>query len=96
RGAVGINGRVKYLPLAWAWMPKTSFRKNSDSPASMLAAMPHHAPRLKIVPHRDQQNVLLLREARQNLLPLKPTLMMSGRSFSTTVSGFGYGRSRPY
>ncbi|WP_236725806.1 hypothetical protein, partial [Solemya pervernicosa gill symbiont] len=32
RGAAGINGRVKYLPLAWAWMPKTSFRKNSDSP----------------------------------------------------------------
>ncbi|WP_236725731.1 hypothetical protein, partial [Solemya pervernicosa gill symbiont] len=31
-GAVGINGRVKYLPLAWAWTPKTSFRKNSDSP----------------------------------------------------------------
>jgi hypothetical protein len=24
--------RVKFLPLAWAGMPKTSFRKNSDSP----------------------------------------------------------------
>jgi hypothetical protein len=30
-GAEGKNGRVKFLPLAWAWMPKTSFRKNSDS-----------------------------------------------------------------
>jgi hypothetical protein len=28
----GIGGRVKFLPLAWAGMPKTSFRKNSDSP----------------------------------------------------------------
>jgi hypothetical protein len=28
----GISGRVKFLPLAWAGMPKTSFRKNSDSP----------------------------------------------------------------
>ncbi|OOZ38328.1 hypothetical protein BOW53_15900, partial [Solemya pervernicosa gill symbiont] len=35
RGAVGINGRVKYLPLAWAWTPKTSFRKNSDSPTHL-------------------------------------------------------------
>jgi hypothetical protein len=32
RGAEGIGGRVKFLPLAWAGMPKTSFRKNSDSP----------------------------------------------------------------
>ncbi|VVH56975.1 hypothetical protein BAZOLSSOX_2616, partial [uncultured Gammaproteobacteria bacterium] len=32
RGAEGINSRVKFLPLAWAGMPKTSFRKNSDSP----------------------------------------------------------------
>ena len=31
-GAEGISGRVKFLPLAWAGMPKTSFRKNSDSP----------------------------------------------------------------
>ncbi|HIG64988.1 MAG TPA: hypothetical protein EYQ43_05395 [Methyloprofundus sp.] len=31
-GAGGISGRVKFLPLAWAGMPKTSFRKNSDSP----------------------------------------------------------------
>jgi hypothetical protein len=30
--AEGIGGRVKFLPLAWAGMPKTSFRKNSDSP----------------------------------------------------------------
>jgi hypothetical protein len=30
----GISGRVKFLPLAWAGMPKTSFRKNSDSPLS--------------------------------------------------------------
>ena len=30
-GAEGISGRVKFLPLAWAGMPKTSFRKNSDS-----------------------------------------------------------------
>jgi hypothetical protein len=29
---VYIGGRVKFLPLAWAGMPKTSFRKNSDSP----------------------------------------------------------------
>jgi hypothetical protein len=34
RGAEGIGGRVKFLPLAWAGMPKTSFRKNSDSPQS--------------------------------------------------------------
>ncbi|WP_140413914.1 hypothetical protein [Bathymodiolus platifrons methanotrophic gill symbiont] len=33
-GAEGISGRVKFLPLAWAGMPKTSFRKNSDSPLS--------------------------------------------------------------
>ncbi|OOZ39914.1 hypothetical protein BOW53_09605, partial [Solemya pervernicosa gill symbiont] len=32
RGAAGINGRVKFLLFAWAWMPKTNFRKNSDSP----------------------------------------------------------------
>ena len=32
RGAEGIGGCVKFLPLAWAGMPKTSFRKNSDSP----------------------------------------------------------------
>ncbi len=32
RGAEGISGRVKFLPLVWAGMPKTSFRKNSDSP----------------------------------------------------------------
>ncbi|WP_280175598.1 hypothetical protein [Bathymodiolus platifrons methanotrophic gill symbiont] len=31
-GAEGNSGRVKFLPLAWAGMPKTSFRKNSDSP----------------------------------------------------------------
>ncbi|MGZ8214641.1 MAG: hypothetical protein ACXWTP_09095 [Methylosarcina sp.] len=31
-GAEGKSGRVKFLPLAWAGMPKTSFRKNSDSP----------------------------------------------------------------
>ncbi|MEO1882131.1 MAG: hypothetical protein ABGX71_00775 [Methyloprofundus sp.] len=30
-GAECISGRVKFLPLAWAGMPKTSFRKNSDS-----------------------------------------------------------------
>jgi hypothetical protein len=29
-GAEGISGRVKFLPLAWAGMPKTSFRKNSE------------------------------------------------------------------
>lgn len=23
--------RVKFLPLAWTWMSKTSFRKNSDA-----------------------------------------------------------------
>ncbi|MEO1886945.1 MAG: hypothetical protein ABGX72_06200 [Methyloprofundus sp.] len=32
QGAEGISGRVKFLPLAWAGMPKTNFRKNSDSP----------------------------------------------------------------
>jgi hypothetical protein len=31
-GAEGISGLVKFLLLAWAGMPKTSFRKNSDSP----------------------------------------------------------------
>ncbi|TXL07958.1 hypothetical protein BMR09_04040 [Methylococcaceae bacterium CS3] len=35
-GAEGISGRVKFLPLAWAGMPKTSFRKNSDSPRSLF------------------------------------------------------------
>ena len=31
-GAAEGNGRrVKFLPLAWAGMPKTSFRKNSDA-----------------------------------------------------------------
>ena len=34
-GAEGISGRVKFLPLAWAGMPKTSFRKNSDSPLKL-------------------------------------------------------------
>ncbi|WP_221901814.1 hypothetical protein [Bathymodiolus platifrons methanotrophic gill symbiont] len=37
-GAEGISGRVKFLPLAWAGMPKTSFRKNSDSPQFQLQA----------------------------------------------------------
>jgi hypothetical protein len=31
-GAEGISGRVKFLLLAWAGMPKTSFCRNSDSP----------------------------------------------------------------
>ena len=31
-GGAAISGRVKFLLLAWAGMPKTSFRKNSDSP----------------------------------------------------------------
>ncbi len=35
-GAEGISGRVKFLPLAWAGMPKTSFRKNSDSPKNIF------------------------------------------------------------
>ncbi|MCK5869929.1 MAG: hypothetical protein KAG45_04700, partial [Methyloprofundus sp.] len=35
-GAEGISGRVKFLPLAWAGMPKTSFSKNSDSPLLIL------------------------------------------------------------
>jgi hypothetical protein len=35
-GAEGISGRVKFLLLAWAGMPKTSFRKNSDSPLVIL------------------------------------------------------------
>ena len=39
-GAEGISGRVKFLPLAWAGMPKTSFRKNSDSPTITLATEP--------------------------------------------------------
>jgi len=30
-GAEGIHGRVQFLLLAWARMPKTSYRKNSDS-----------------------------------------------------------------
>ena len=34
-GAEGISSRVKFLPLAWAGMPKTSFRKNSDSPKEL-------------------------------------------------------------
>uniref|UniRef100_UPI00261DFDFB hypothetical protein n=1 Tax=Methyloprofundus sp. TaxID=2020875 RepID=UPI00261DFDFB len=32
RTAEGLSGRVKFLPLTWAGMPKMSFRKNSDSP----------------------------------------------------------------
>jgi hypothetical protein len=28
RGAEGIGGRVKFLPLTWAGMPKTSFRSD--------------------------------------------------------------------
>ena len=36
RGAEGINSRVKFLPLAWAGMPQTSFRKNSDSPHNLV------------------------------------------------------------
>jgi hypothetical protein len=32
----GISGRVKFLLLAWAGMPKTSFRKNSDSPPGLV------------------------------------------------------------
>jgi hypothetical protein len=32
------GSRVKFLPLAWAGMPKTSFRKNSDSPQVCRAA----------------------------------------------------------
>jgi hypothetical protein len=35
-GAEGISGRVKFLLLAWAGMPKTSFRKNSDSPLCLF------------------------------------------------------------
>ena len=35
-GAEGISSRVKFLPLAWAGMPKTSFRKNSDSPNPLV------------------------------------------------------------
>jgi outer membrane receptor protein involved in Fe transport len=31
-----ISSRVKFLPLAWAGMPKTSFRKNSDSPNPLV------------------------------------------------------------
>jgi hypothetical protein len=38
-GAVGNGGRVKFLPLAWAGMPKTSFRKNSDSPNKQALRM---------------------------------------------------------
>jgi transposase-like protein len=34
--AAHMTSRVKFLPLAWAGMPKTSFRKNSDSPHSPL------------------------------------------------------------
>ena len=39
-GAEGISGRVKFLPLAWAGMPKTSFRKNSDSPLQLRGNHP--------------------------------------------------------
>jgi hypothetical protein len=41
-GAEGISGRVKFLLLAWAGMPKTSFRKNSDSPLFALDLAPQH------------------------------------------------------
>jgi hypothetical protein len=39
-GAEGISGRVKFLLLAWAGMPKTSFRKNSDSPPRIGFQLP--------------------------------------------------------
>jgi hypothetical protein len=39
-GAEGISGRVKFLLLAWAGMPKTSFRKNSDSPLGCSGLLP--------------------------------------------------------
>jgi hypothetical protein len=52
RGAEGIGGRVKFLPLAWAGMPKTSFRKNSDSPRKLeafaIAQTPTKQPALRL------------------------------------------------
>jgi hypothetical protein len=44
RGAEGIGGRVKFLPLAWAGMPKTSFRKNSDPPSLSLRLRQNNRP----------------------------------------------------
>ena len=60
RGAEGIGGRVKFLPLAWAGMPKTSFRKNSDSPSNKvmdkakelgihLLFLPPYSPKLNLI-----------------------------------------------
>jgi IS30 family transposase len=43
-GAEGISGRVKFLLLAWAGMPKTSFRKNSDSPQRLQMSYKHLCP----------------------------------------------------
>jgi hypothetical protein len=49
RGAEGIGGRVKFLPLAWAGMPKTSFRKNSDSRTVLfLKLTPTKQPALQL------------------------------------------------
>ncbi|TXK94187.1 hypothetical protein BMR02_14210 [Methylococcaceae bacterium HT1] len=42
-GAEGISGRVKFLLLAWAGMPKTSFRKNSDSPLIVSTVSKNYA-----------------------------------------------------
>jgi len=47
-GAEGISGRVKFLPLAWAGMPKTSFRKNSDSPQLLIQSGQRTVPQIFI------------------------------------------------
>jgi hypothetical protein len=38
-GAEGISGRVKFLPLAWAGMPKTSFRTEVKKPVTQIKSM---------------------------------------------------------
>jgi hypothetical protein len=53
-GAEGISGRVKFLPLAWAGMPKTSFRKNSDSPLALRHTRVDFAQKLQEI--IDQYN----------------------------------------
>ncbi|TXL04324.1 hypothetical protein BMR07_12755 [Methylococcaceae bacterium CS1] len=55
-GAEGISGRVKFLPLAWAGINKTSFRKNSDSPLLFLCklyySLPHYPLSTNITHYR--------------------------------------------
>jgi hypothetical protein len=72
-GAVGMSGRVKFLPLAWAGMPKTSFRKNSDSPIGQ-----------RLAPHiYSEQEIVDLLAAARNLGSYIPRLR--GATYETLL-----------